>query len=77
MSKDSITVHALSPIVERQVQSSETDFEEDATLVSRGWAVAHAGRETTGWRSPNDRKLQDCGHYSPIFSLCLIHWTYA
>ena len=72
MSKDSITVHTLSPVVEGQVQPSETDFDvakEDATLLSRGWAVARAGCETIGWHTPNARELQDCGHRSPVFSV--------
>ncbi|KAI0301271.1 hypothetical protein BC826DRAFT_1183272, partial [Russula brevipes] len=62
MNVGSVTVHALSPVARCQVQhfESESDSTRDATLLSRGRAIAHAGCGTTGWRTPNPRELQEC-----------------
>ena len=70
MNKDSITVHAFSPIVQCQDQQSESDSDaarENAFLLSRGCSVLHAGCHTIGWQTPNARKLEDCAHTIPHF----------
>ena len=60
MNKDSITIHAFSPIVQCQDQPSESD----AFLLSRGRSVLHAGCHTIGWQTPNARELEDCVYHS-------------
>jgi hypothetical protein len=74
MGKDSIAVHVLSRVVSCQEQPSETDSDvakEDATFLSRGRAIAHAGCDTNGWQIPKPAeplvRARDCGHHSPYF----------
>ena len=65
MNNDSITVHAFSPTLQCQDRPSESDSDtarEDASILSRGRSVLHAGlgRRTIGWQTPNDRVREDC-----------------
>jgi len=69
MNKDSITVHAFSPIVKCQDQPSESDSDtarEDAFLLSRGRSVLYAGYHTIGWQTPNARELEGCAYDSAL-----------
>ncbi|KAI0252849.1 hypothetical protein BJV78DRAFT_1199395 [Lactifluus subvellereus] len=53
MNNRPVTVHTLSHITQRQVQPSDFDTDtEDATLLSRGRAIARVACRATGWQTP-------------------------
>ena len=82
MNNHPVTVHALSHITQRQVQPSDFDTDtEDATLLSRGRAIAHAAYGTTEWQTPDATSggshWQEGGHPRSRISWCSTHWIHA
>ena len=73
MKGDSITVHILSRVASQASENNSDVAKENATLLSRGRAIAHAGCRTTGWQMPKAREPRDCGHHSLVIVRCSVH----